>query len=479
MAEEALTRDSQAVQKEIKGMFEGPILKLLVKLTMPIFFGMVFQILYNIVDTIWISRIDLTDPSYVGGVGIVFPILFLVIALASGIMIGVSSLVSRAIGEKNRYVLNRTAESGLIIGAVFATLLLVFGYIFDEKLLLLLGAKGDYFTHGIEYLQFMLPAGAMMIVAHVFAGILMGEGLMKQIMFAMIISTVANIILDPIFIFPLGMGVRGAGLATAIAQIVPYVYVLTLFAKKKTIVPIEWKLRNVKLGIIKRIVAVGFPQSVGHFTMAVSFIFFNRLIMSIDPLALTAFSICGRWDYIMIVPILSIGTAMLTMIGQNFGRMQFRRMIDIWRVGLLTMVSVMAMLATLLIILAPKIYPFFSTVDQVTRYAVLQTRIVEYSFILGGMAMLANSSFQAIGRAIPGLIITVIRVVGVALPMAHFLVYAMDLNIYGVWYGMITGNVIAAVVALIWVRKVFGSYAIKETTKSALVFGLEKDLAID
>ena len=159
-------------EKEIAGMFDGPILKVLIKLTLPIFLGMVFQILYNIVDTIWISRIDLNDPSYVGGVGIVFPILFLVIALASGVMIGTSSLVARSLGEKNRYVLNRTAESGLIVGFAFAFLLLVFGYIFDDKLLHLLGAKGDYSILGLEYLQFMLPAGALMIIGHVLAGIL-------------------------------------------------------------------------------------------------------------------------------------------------------------------------------------------------------------------------------------------------------------------------------------------------------------------
>ena len=139
--------DIQLQQKEIPGMFEGPILKLLVKLALPMFFGMVFQILYNIVDTIWISRIDLSDPSYVGGVGIVFPIIFLIIAFASGIMVGVSSLVARAIGEKNRFILNRTAESGLFIGLVLAVIFVVFGYVFDERLLRLLGAEGDYFVH--------------------------------------------------------------------------------------------------------------------------------------------------------------------------------------------------------------------------------------------------------------------------------------------------------------------------------------------
>jgi putative MATE family efflux protein len=479
MEEETKTGESDLDHSEIRGMFEGPILKLLVRLTLPIFFGMVFQILYNIVDTIWISRIDLKDPSYVGGVGIVFPILFLVIAFASGLMIGVSSLVARSIGERNKYVLNRTAESGLIVGFILAALFLVFGYIFDDRLLRLLGAHGDYFIHGLEYLQFLLPAGALMIIVHVFAGILMGEGLMKQVMVAMIFSTLTNIVLDPIFIFPLGMGVRGAGLATAIAQIVPLIYVIILYRKKKTVVQIEWKLRNLDPGIMKQIIAVGFPQSAGMITMSISFLFFNRLVMGIDPLALTAFSICGRFDYIMIVPILSIGSAMLTMIGQNFGRQQYKRMFDIWKVGLFTMLSVMAFLATLLVTIAPKIYPFFSQVDQVVRYSVLQTRTVEYSFLLAGIALLSRSCFQAIGRAMPGMIITIIRIIGIALPMAYFYVNVLDLGMYGVWFGLITGNLVGSILALSWVKKTFGTYIIKEESERPSTVVLEKDLAVD
>ena len=471
--------DEQLQQKEIPGMFDGPILKLLIKLALPMFFGMVFQILYNIVDTIWISRIDLSDPSYVGGVGIVFPIIFLIIAFASGIMVGASSLVARAIGEKNRFVLNRTAESALFIGLVLAILFVLFGYIFDERLLHILGAEGDYFVHGLEYLQLMLPAGALMIIVHVFAGILMGEGLMKPIMYAMIMGTVTNIILDPIFIFLLGMGVRGAALATLISQLAPMAYAFILFQKKKTIVPIEWKLKNVNGGIITQIVAVGFPQSAGLISMSISFLFFNRLVMSIDPLALTAFSICGRFDYILIVPILAIGSTMLTMIGQNYGRKQYTRMLKIWKVGLFAMVVVMAFFATLLVGFASKIYPFFSSVNEVVRYAVLQTRIIEYSFIFGGIAMLARSGFQAIGRAVPGLILTVIRIIGVALPIAYFLVRTIDMGMYGVWFGVIAGNIIAGVLALIWVKKAFSVYIVKQEPGFKTQDGLEQELVVE
>jgi putative MATE family efflux protein len=316
-------------------------------------------------------------------------------------------------------------------------------------------------------------------MGNVFNGILMGEGLMKKIMISMIIATMANIVLDPVFIFLLGMGVGGAGMATVTSQLIAAVYILSLFIQKKTIVPIEWRFKNASMRVIKEIIAVGFPQTAGQMTMSISFLFFNRLIMGIDPRALTAFSICGRFDYILIMPILSIATAMITMIGQNFGRKNYSRVIQIWKIGLITALFLIGFLASVLILAAPRIYPFFSNVEQVVRYAVLQTRIIEYSFMLAAVAMLSRASFQAIGRAIPGMIITVIRIAGLAVPMAYFYVRVTDLGIYGVWFGIITGNFIASIISFIWVKKTLGAYVSGGVAGASLNISLEEELVTD
>ena len=444
--------ESRFSQKEIKGMFEGPILKILVSLAFPIFAGMMFQILYTIVDTIWISRIDLNDPSYVGGTGLVFPLLFLVIAICSGILIGTSSLVARSIGKKDHSVLNSTAESGLIIALVMGFLFVLFGYIFAKQLVRALGASGDYYTHALEYFRYLLPGSLILFLLHVFNGILQGEGLMKPVMISMIIATIMNIILDPVFIFLLKLGVRGAAIATVISQAIALIYIIRIFLMKKTLVQVEWKLKNIDFGIIKQIVSVGFPQTAGQFTMAVSFLFFNRIVVSIDELALTAFSICGRFDQIIIFPILAIASALVTMIGQNYGRKNFDRVGKIWRTGLLLTVGVVIFLAAVMITIAPHVYPFFSAVDKVVWYAVLQTRIMEFTFVFAGIGILARSAFQAVGKPVPAFIITVLRLAGIAIPMAYFYVRVLDLGIYGVWFGIITGNVIGAVLALILIK---------------------------
>lgn len=440
-------------KKEIKGMFDGPILKLLTRLSLPIFAGMGFQLLYNITDTIWISRIDLNDPSYVGGTGIIFPIIFFAMAIGHGILIGISSLVARSIGARNRDVLNKTAESGLIIAIVVSVLLVLFCYIFDEQIVHALGARGDYYTHALEYFQYIIPAAVLMFIGNVFFGIIQGEGLMDKLMKAMIIGTLINIALDPVFIFLLGMKVKGAAVATCISQLVSVIYVVSIFLQKKTLVQIDWKVKNIDLGIVKQIITIGLPQTAGQITMAMSFLIFNRIVISIDPFALTAFSLCGRFDMVVLTPIFAIASALITMIGQNYGRGNYERVKSIWWIGILSAIATVAFVAALVVIFAPSIYPFFSDVDQVVQYAVTQTRIIEFTFIFAAIGILARSTFQAVGYPLPALVIPILRLVVIAVPAVYFYVYVLDIGIYGVWFGIITGNSISAFISLIWTQK--------------------------
>ncbi len=447
--------DQQGKEKKrpLPNMFEGPVLRLLARLASPIFFGMLFQLLYNITDTIWVSRIDLADPSYVGGTGIIFPFLFLAIALSQGIVVGTSSLVARAIGEENRQVLDKTAESGLAVGVIVALAIAIPTYIFSTDILRLLGAEGDYLVHGLEYLRFIVPAGVLLFVSSTFMGILQGEGMMKYVMIAMIIGTAGNIILDPIFIFTLKLGVRGAALATTVAQAIAVSFILSVFIRRKTQVEVHWKMANIEWRTIEKILAVGLPQSAGMILMALSFFFFNRVVVAIDPLALTAFALCGRLDQAVLMPIFAIGAALVTMIGQNAGRGNFERVREIWWKSLLTAMVLVVLSATAMFILAPWIYPFFSDIDQVVRYAVLQTRIVEFTFVFAVIGILSRSFFQAIGHPLPALLITTSRLLLLAVPAMLLYVYVFDLQIYGVWLGIITGNVLAAGMSALWISR--------------------------
>ncbi len=435
---------------EIEDMYTGSIFPVLITLSAPILAGMFSQLLYNITDTIWISRINLGDPSYVGGVGIVFPVLFLAIALSNGVLIGISSLVARGIGENNKDIINRTTESGLFIALLLSFVIVFCAYFFSTGIMNALGAKGNYRIHALEYFRYIIPVSVFMFAGSVFNGILQGEGRMKYVMVSMFIGTAGNIILDPVFIFLLHLGVKGAAIATGIAQIISVMYLVSLFVRKKTLIQSSWKIRNIHLQTVKKISVIGIPQSLGQILMAVSFLIFNRVVVGIDPFAFTAFSLCGRFDQAVMLPIFAIGAAVVTMVGQNAGRGNFKRVRTIWIYSIITAGITVLFLATLMVIFAPQIYSFFSSVPAVVQYAVHQTRLLEYSFIFAAVGILSRSFFQAAGFPVPALLITLLRLIIIAVPAVLFYVYVLNMGMYGVWFGLLTGNTIAAGISLIW-----------------------------
>jgi len=438
--------------RSTNGMFEGPVLPLLVKLSLPILAGMFFQLLYNIVDTFFVSRIDLANPAYVGGVGLIFPLVFLFIALGNGMMIGTSSLVARAIGEKNHKILDRTAESGLVIGMILTVVTIGVILLWGEDLVQRMGAEGEYYTHGYNYLMYLMPAALFIFMGNVFIGILQGEGLMKHVMNSMILGTVVNIILDPVFIFLLKLDVRGAALATVLGQAASFVYVLGVFLKNRSTIRVEWKIRNISREIMGKIISIGLPQSMAMILMAVSFMFFNRLVVSIDPLALTAFSLFGRFEQIVLMPAFALGAAVITIVGQNAGRGNFDRcgrvMKTAWKTGILTVL----VLALGMIAAARYIYPVFSEIPAVVDYAVRQTWTLELFYVFALVGILNRNFFQGIGYPVPAFILTLLRTIMISLPASYILVLVFGMGIEGVWWGLNIGGVLSACCSLVWVR---------------------------
>lgn len=466
------TNDS-AIKDEPLGnedMFSGAMTPLLFRLSLPILAGMFFQLLYNIVDTWFVSRIDLSDPSYVGGVGLIFPLIFLFIALGNGLMVGVSSLVARAIGEGNKDVLNKTAESGLIISAFLTILCFGVLILFAAPVVRAVGASGDYFTHGYNYLIYVAPAAIFIFFGNVFIGILQGEGMMKPVMIGMILGTVVNIILDPVFIFILNMDVRGAGLATVIGQVASFVYILGVFLKNKSSIRIEWKIKNISKDIIGRIVMIGLPQSMGMILMAISFFFFNHLVISVDPLALTAFSLFGRFEQLVLMPAFALGAAVVTIVGQNAGRGLYDRAWEALKKSYEWGILVVVVLASAMMLAARFIYPLFSSIPEVVDYAVRQTYTLELFYVFALVGIVNRSFFQAVGHPLPAFLLTLLRTILFSLPLSYLFVLVFNMGVEGVWWGLNVGSVLTVMISVPWVKYTVsrlkaGTYHVQSTSK--------------
>ena len=178
----------------------------------------------------------------------------------------------------------------------------------------------------------------------------------------------------------------------------------------------------------------------------------------IDPQAVAAFVICIRFEQILLMPILSIGTAVITMVGQNFGAGCHDRVLAVWWKGLFIELLLVSAAVVVLVAVSSRIYPLFSTVTTVTDYAVRQTRVVAPSYLAVSVIVLVRTFFQGLGRPLPGVVGNLLRSIVIAVPAAILYALVLGRGVPGVWFGMVTGNVLAVFVSVIWVSKFLSGF---------------------
>lgn len=439
--------------KEMAGMFEGPVLPVTLKIAIPVLIANLVQTLYVLTDTYFISLIDQSSTAILSGTGLVFPLAFLFIAISNSLMTGLSAVTGRVIGERNKSAASRISASGFLIATGIGVPALVFGYVFREELIRLLAGNElsiEAITVGLQYHSFLLPSLVLMLFAYAIMGILLGEGKTGIIAIGMLLSTLLNIILDPILIFTFNMGVAGAGLATTISLLIAILFTAGSLLRGTTVIPFSINLFTARLDICKEIIRIGIPQFVNIAILAVAFTVNNKLIGNLGEHLMNAWIIVGRIDQILLIPVMAISAATITMISQNYGRNNLGRAKRIY-VHNIVLVSIMiAAIAVFYILMAPLVFPFFSSVPEVIETAVLQVRMTAIFYIGIGIITISNSTFQSTGKAHVSMVLPAIRSGLISIPLAFILVYAFDLQIIGIFLAVIAGNVIISPIAYFW-----------------------------
>ena len=440
---------------EIEGIFDGPLLPLAARLGLPIALGGAFQLLYTFVDTLFIAQIDPTNTALLAGAGVIFPLFFLFLALGTGIGVGVSTLVSRAIGERNEVAIESAAATGLTVSSGLALAAVGAGLLFGDRIIeAMAGARlsREALTSGGAYLRALLPGLGLMLVGQTLVGIMQGEGRNRYVAAVMVTTTVVNIGLDPLFIFGFGWGVAGAGWATTVSIGVSGILVVALFATGKTTVPLHADPRRVRPALVGHIARIGLPQSLGMLSISVSVLFLNNLVGSISEWAMTAWTMVGRVDQLLIMPGMAMSAATVSVVGQNFGRSKLERVRAAHLVNSGLAAAALVTLAALYVLLARPMFSLFSELPSVVSAAVVQVRHIAFTTLGSVGAMVAASTFMATGRPLPGLTITVIRTGLLSVPLAFLLARVGGLGMQGVYYAVMAGNVVGIVVAWPWVR---------------------------
>ncbi len=425
---------------------KGPLAPTLLKLSLPMLAGHLFNLAYNLADTFFISLIDKNDQWLIGATGLVWPIFFTFMAVMFGITTGVSSLVARAIGAGRAQDLDRTAESGLFLAVVGGAGFLVLLYPLAEPILRLFGGKGQLLSYGLQYLLWVLPVAPFMLLSGVFNGILQGEGRPRHMMTAMIIGTVSNLMLDPVLIFAAGMGISGAALATVIGNILAFTYLLIIFLKTQSQVKIHWKISYISMPVVGEIIRVGLPQTLSNLLVSLSFIFYNRIMIDLIPTIMSSFTLYSRLEQIPLSPIWALMSGLATVSGQAAGARDVKRMRAATRVASLMGLAVSGPLLLAYVLASSWLFRIFQSDGTVLRLASQITPWMAGAALCAIPVFMVNNVMTSAGFSTRSLVLTAVRIYALSVPACALGAYVIGRNVDAVMIGIVTASLLALAV---------------------------------
>lgn len=431
-----------------KDLTKGNITKIIIVTALPMISALLVQISFNLVDAIYVGKIS---AEAIAAVSLALPIMFFISAIGAGVGVGATSLIARYIGAKEVEKADNVAEHALLVGLVIGVIFTILGLVFGKRLLMLMGAD-SLLDISWDYLSVIFLGSFFVMVFIIANSIFRGEGDTKTPMVYMIIATITNIVLDPIFIFFLGMGVKGAAIATVISNMVGCVLMVNGFMNGRSSIKIRPRYFHFNFGILKNIFVIGIPSSLAQISMSLSAFVMMRIVSYFGAYAIAAFGIATRLDSIALLPSLGLMMALVPIIGQNVGAKKFERAEkSAYKAAIIA--ALFSGSVGLLFFFFPTMFvSIFNTNPEVIKYGVSYLRIVPLAFAFIGINICISGSFLGTGNALTSLFFTLLRVIILIIPLALLFAFVFDLGIIGVWLAYPISIVVSAISSLLWFR---------------------------
>jgi putative MATE family efflux protein len=407
--------------KETKGVqtLLGDPKKAIIKLSIPMIVAMTVQTLYNLIDTLWVSGLGVDA---LAAVQFVFPFSFMAAALATGLGIGGGSAISRKIGAKDKQGVDNVASHSMIIMLIISILFMISIFTLAEPIFTTMGAGRTTHT-AVAYAQILATGVIFIFFAFMANAILRAEGDAKRAMIAMVLGGVINVILDPIFIYTLGLGVPGAAWATVISMSIPALILFYwLFIKKDTYVTTTLRSFHFNKKIIRDILQVGLPASVMQLSMGIMMIIINLILINVGGIdSLAVFSAGWKVVTIATMPLLGMATAVVSVTGAAYGAKDYKKLktANIYSIKIGLIFELIIAISTFL--LAPYIAMAFTQGEGSERIlgdltAFLQIICIFYPTSAFGIE--SSAVFQGMGKGIYSLMVTLFRTIILIPPLA-------------------------------------------------------------
>ncbi len=415
-----------------------PVNKLLISTSLPMMVSMMVLALYNVVDSFFIGKYDPTGIG-VAALSYAFPVQNLMTAFSVGTGVGVNALLSKSLGEKNKSLVDKTANNAVLIYAATFVLIALLGFVLPEPVFRMQKASDQAIQYGLEYLPIVMYCSFGMFAQGCMERLLISTGRTMYSMTTQLAGAVVNIVLDPILIFGyLGMpamGVKGAAIATVAGQIVSAILGVVFNRRFNPEITLSFKMMKPDWWVIRDIYKVGLPSIVMNSISSIMVFAMNFILNAFTEAAVTVFGLYFKLQSFIFMPVFGMNSGVVPIEAYNYGAGRPDRIKQTVRCAVCYAVGIMTVGLLIFELFPAQLLELFTEEPKVVELGTTALRIIAIHFPLAGASIMFMSSLQALGRSIRSLIVSVSRQLVVLVPCAKLLSLTGNLSL--VWLAFI------------------------------------------
>ena len=423
-----------------------PMTKLILTMSLPAIFSMTIMAMYNVVDSIFIGQYSQEG---LNATSLAYPLQMLLIAVAVGTGVGINSLVSRRLGEKNFKEANEVATHGLLLSFFSYAIFLVLGIVISRPFMMLYTTNENIIEYGTQYLTVVLCFSLFAIIEVTIEKTLQATGNMIFPMLFQLTGAVINIIFDPLLIFGIGpfpeLGVTGAAVATVFGQFCSMIFALLIIFLKSHLIKITFRKFKFSMKTVKNIYAVGFPSIIMQSIGSIMIVGLNGILAASEA-SVTVLGVYYKLQSFVFMPCFGLNQGVMPIIGYNYGARNRKRVYSALKRGIIIGVIIMTLGTLAMWIIPEQLISMFGGTEELMKIGVPAFRIISLCFIPAAAGIIFTTLFQAVGKGMRSLIMSFARQLVLILPIAF--IFSRIWGIGAVWYAFPIAEIFSLTIAI-------------------------------
>lgn len=394
-------------EKKIQLLSKASVSKAILTMSVPMVIGMLIQLVYNLVDIYFIGK--LKDPNQLAAANITTPLFMIMMALSGIIGTGASSYISRCMGKSDLKKAGKVLTTGISLCFILGAMSGILGSIFIKPIVIALGANEATYSYTSSYSIYLILGAAIIMCNFALGQLIRSEGSAIVSMMGMLIGTVLNTILDPIFIYTLKMGIRGAAIATVLGNASGLIYYIIFYIRGKSMIKFNFKKLSFDKNILKEIFSIGIPSSISQILMGAAVMFCNNLAVAYGDNTVAGMGVASKIMTIGTYIFMGFASGCQPLIGFNFGAGNYRRVQEIIKKGMLITSAIGIILLVIFAFCSKQLISVFTPLSEVIAQGSFILLGLMWSLPVYGAQMIGAVTVQAMGKSSASFLLSVSR----------------------------------------------------------------------